>query len=599
MAESQWPFSDSEDDDNKDFEGFTAEELTNLRPLEEDEQSDISVESYYSSSEAESSEYESDEDNSSDDGAGDDHDGQPALPQTWTEQLSTSVIEDFVEHPGPNTVLEASKKEIDFFHLLFTEDLYELIARETNKYAEQLQQRNGKQDTYWQPTDAAEIRTFIGMRIYMSVVNLPTMKMYWSEDKLFGNFGIAEVMSRARFDKISQYFHVSDRAGYDRQDPARDKLQLVRTILDAVSQTCLNNYTAHRENSVDEAMIKFRGTLGFRQYLPAKPVKYGIKVWVRADSTNGYACEFQVYVGRPHGVRTEVGLGKRVVLDLTQKLAGKRSHIYFDNYFTSVQLLQELLSRNLYGCGTIKSIAVGLPEVMRVQRAKRSGQQKQCIKLQPGESKQWQKGKLLAVMWQENKSRKPVRVLSATTDPIAPLTTVQRKQKDGTSKDIFCPEPIKRYNMFMNGVDRSDQMRMEYSSARSCRRWWTYIFWFLIDLCVSNAFVLINESPNHQLLDARGKNKRTMLEFRKQLSAQLVSGYRRGRKRKRNVRCDVSGAGHWPLKMEKKRTCRKKGCKGESRYICTGCSDVVGKKYVHLCIVNRNCFYEHHTQEDR
>ena len=62
---------------------------------------------------------------------------------------------------------------------------------------------------------------------------------------------------------------------------------------------------------------------------------------------------------------------------------------------------------------------------------------------------------------------------------------------------------------------------------------------------------------------------------------------------------DVSGAGHWPLKMETKQTCRKKGCKCESRYISTGCSDVVRKKYVHLCIMNRNCFNEHHTQEDR
>ena len=148
MAESQWPFSDSEDDDNKDFEEFTAEELADLRPLEDDEQSDISVESYYSSCEEESSEYGSDEDNSSDGLADDDHDGpyvQPALPQNWTEQLS--VIKDFVENPGPNTVHEANKKEIDVFQLMFTEDLYELIGRETNKYAEQLQQRIGKQDT--------------------------------------------------------------------------------------------------------------------------------------------------------------------------------------------------------------------------------------------------------------------------------------------------------------------------------------------------------------------------------------------------------------------------------------------------------------------
>ena len=226
--------------------------------------------------------------------------------------------------------------------------------------------------------------------------------------------------------------------------------------------------------------MKFRGTLAFRQYLPAKPTKYGIKVWVRVDSTNGYACQFQVYVGRPPGVKTEVGLGKRGVLELTEKLIGTRSHIYFDNYFNSVGLQEELLERQLYGCGTVKSNVIGLPEMMRVKKRKQGDPPP--LKLRPGESKIWQKGEILAIMWQENKSRKPVRVLSSVTNPTAPVTTVKRKQKDGSSKDISCPEPIKLYNM--NGVDRSDQMRMEYSMARSCRRWWTYIFWFLVDLSV-------------------------------------------------------------------------------------------------------------------
>ena len=150
--------------------------------------------------------------------------------------------------------------------------------------------------------------------------------------------------------------------------------------------------------------------------------------------------------------------------------------------------------------------------------------------------------------------------------------------------------------MFMNGVDCSDQMRTEYSTARSCRRWWTYIFWFLADLCVSNSFILMNESPNHQQLDERGRNKRTMLFFHQQLAKQLMSGYREGRKRKRSVRPDVSGAGHWPLKVEKKKDCVKPGCTGESRFICTGCSDLQRKKYAHICVQRRNCFYEHHTQ---
>ena len=293
------------------------------------------------------------------------------MPEDWTTQLTPSVIEDFVDNAGPTSILSGDKREIDFFQLLFPENLFSLIANETNKHTDQTQQRKGQNDNTWHRTDAKEIRAFIGMRIYMSVVNLPNMKMYWSEDQFFGNFGKADVMTRGRFDKLCQYFHVNDRTGYDHRDPNRDKLQLVRSVLDVVSCTCFDSYVAHKENSIDEAMIKFRGTLAFRQYLPAKPTKYGIKVWVRADSTNGYACEFQVYVGRPPGVKTEVGLGKRVVLELTEKLIGKRSHIYFDNYFNSVGLQEKLLERQLYGCGTVKSNVTGVPEMMRVKKRKR------------------------------------------------------------------------------------------------------------------------------------------------------------------------------------------------------------------------------------
>ena len=175
-------------------------------------------------------------------------------------------------------------------------------------------------------------------------------------------------MTRGRFDKLCQYFHVNVQTGCDCQDPDRNKLQLIRSIIDVVSHTCFDSYVARKENSIDEAVIKFREILAFRQYLPAKPTKFGIKVWVHADSTNGYACEFQVYVGRPPGVKTEVGLGKYVVLELTGKLIRKQSRIYFDNYFNSVGHQEKLLERQLYGCGTVKSNVIGIPEMMRVTK---------------------------------------------------------------------------------------------------------------------------------------------------------------------------------------------------------------------------------------
>ncbi|KAK7480231.1 hypothetical protein BaRGS_00028507 [Batillaria attramentaria] len=44
-------------------------------------------------------------------------------------------------------------------------------------------------------------------------------------------------------------------------------------------------------------MVAFRGRLGFRQYLPAKPTMYRIKVWMQADPQNGHANEFQCHLG--------------------------------------------------------------------------------------------------------------------------------------------------------------------------------------------------------------------------------------------------------------------------------------------------------------
>jgi hypothetical protein len=40
----------------------------------------------------------------------------------------------------------------------------------------------------------------------------------------------------------------------------------------------LDNYNPNKEQSIDEGMIAFKGRLSFKQYLPAKPTKFGIKV---------------------------------------------------------------------------------------------------------------------------------------------------------------------------------------------------------------------------------------------------------------------------------------------------------------------------------
>eukprot|EP00795_Rhopilema_esculentum_P005650 gene5650-10880_t len=207
-----------------------------------------------------------------------------------------------------------------------------------------LQVERHKVDECWSPTIPDEMRCFVDLRIFMSLVDLPEIKMYWSQDKFYGDYAIAEIMTRDRFYELSQYIHVEDYSVYHRQDSNRDKLHLIRQLLEIVNKQCLGNYSPNRENAVDKAMKKFCGILSFGQYMPAKPTKYGIKVWERADSRNGYVCEFEVYLGNPRGNHgREKELGRRAVKHLTTNIHGRNHHVYFDNYFNCVALHENLL----------------------------------------------------------------------------------------------------------------------------------------------------------------------------------------------------------------------------------------------------------------
>ena len=95
-------------------------------------------------------------------------------------------------------------------------------------------------------------------------------------------------------------------------EPNYDKLFYVRKFLEDLKTNFRLNYDPHRQRAIDEAMIKYKGKTSLKQYMPMKPIKTGIKMWCRADSTNGYLCEFDIHTGKsPQGVQH--GLGYSVV----------------------------------------------------------------------------------------------------------------------------------------------------------------------------------------------------------------------------------------------------------------------------------------------
>lgn len=112
---------------------------------------------------------------------------------------------------------------------------------------------------------------------------------------------------------------------------------------------------------------------------------------------------------------------------------------------------------------------------------------------------------------------KHVTLLSTAFHP-KEKTVCQRMMKDGTKKNFPCPLAIIEYTKRMGWVDRFDQKRGTYEVGRSNRRWWCRIFYFLIDLAITNAFILHSVSP-------RNHGPMTNLQFRIAIARSLIGNY--------------------------------------------------------------------------
>jgi hypothetical protein len=86
----------------------------------------------------------------------------------------------------------------------------------------------------------------------------------------------------------------------------------------------------------------------YRQYIPSKPAKYGIKYWCIVDTECGYLCDVNIYLGKSdENNKNEANVGMKAVLKLCEKYFNTHRCITADNFFTSIPLVRELWAKNL------------------------------------------------------------------------------------------------------------------------------------------------------------------------------------------------------------------------------------------------------------
>ena len=545
----------------------------------EDENSDIDISVSEESDSAEVSESEL-EDNA--ESADEDN-------PSWTVELTNIEVDDFVSPTGIAVELPQNATELDSFKLLFGDDIVDDIVVETNRYALQKLSGNLQRLAKWTAVTANELRAYFGVCIFMGINHLPCTADYWSPDEFTGNVGIQKVMTKNRYEEIGRFFHLNNSELQPKQgEDGYDRLYKVRPILTNFNDKVKEVYHPKKNISVDEGMIAFKGRLAFRQYMPAKPVKYGIKVWMAADSSNGFVVNHHVYLGKENDRVRENGLGYEVVMDLISPFYNQNYHVYFDNFFASPKLMEDLLNEGTYACSTVRIDRKGLPPCSRT-KLKRAG-----------ETLHSQKGNLLFTKWHD---KRDVNILSTNVDPFTPPVLKQRRKKHGEVEEVEKPYCAEQYNKHMGGVDRSDQLRSYYSTCRSFHKWYKYLFWYIFDVSLCNAFILHKENV------AVGRpGRRSLVEFRRALARQLIAGYSsRSDNRKRSQRAASlalvnspdNAHGHFVSRREgkaRKRHCvqckkeEKKTAGGRAKetvYECTHCG-------VALC--KDPCFLLYHSQ---
>ena len=105
---------------------------------------------------------------------------------------------------------------------------------------------------------------------------------------------------------------------------------------------------------------------GFRQFIKDKPTKWGIKLWVLEDSSNGYTIDFNIHIGRAAGQEVGAnGLGYDVVMRLMTPYYNKGYHLFVDNFYSTLILFRDLFDNSVLATGTILGSGRSFPAALK------------------------------------------------------------------------------------------------------------------------------------------------------------------------------------------------------------------------------------------
>ena len=290
---------------------------------------------------------------------------------------------------------------------MISKTIQETIVKFTNKYASLAYEAHNEvhnSSLVWKPLDGTELIALMGLLLRAGIDRNydQNYSEFWSTDMQKQKIIFVATMPRNRFIQLTSFLRFDNVAARrpglkewmkkkigsklnarnaNGQRPItpqpipqirNSKLDAIQTIFEPFVGNIQSLYDPSLNITVDEMLLRFKGKCPFRVYMPKKPGRYGIKIWIAADSSTGYVLNLQIYEGKIGGA-PEKDLGMRVVLDLLELYEHTHRGITGDNFFTSLNLSDELLRRGLTYVGTIRKSRREIPRDFATSKGKEIG----------------------------------------------------------------------------------------------------------------------------------------------------------------------------------------------------------------------------------
>jgi len=478
--------------------------------------------------------------------------------------------------------------EFQYFQLLFSNEIVELLVEESNNYMRQMCIEKHGPDyrkhlltnkifstfPYLYVTKGIskeDILAFIGMRIYMGIHHYDNLRKYWNNNELYNNI-IQKIMPKNYFFMLSGALHFPEKEKKSKKDKGEssekdegseseenikvDPRHKIKLYLEKLSENFQKYYILGKNITIDESITHFNGRNTMKFYIPMKPHKWGFKIHLLCDSDTHYLYNMLFDPGKigKDFIKLEdnESIAESVVLRLISCIHdNKQRNIFFDGWYSSISLMKKLTKMGYLNTTILRNNSKELP----VKILKEGYDKAYC-------------GKILVQKYEGKKT-----ILFAT------------------NYEIDKEELRNIYNIKNRGVDTFDQYLEISSIQRRTKKWYKKILLFGIDAAIINAKIIfeLNTGKSYTTIEFKEKIVEHIFKMYKDYNTKYYrtnlseNNFMLALRHELNMRAGIHL--HNIKKVPKnKKPCKK--CQKETNFICIECN-------IHI---HPDCFLEYHNK---